>query len=211
MFEKFRLQEVLVKYKQSFVSSQWGNEKYKWEAVKFFQDNWDVNAANFVAMLTLSLSKTYNLLASMNNFPARMIEKFAETAPEEVRAMFIALFDESKDVVIRITEFKDQSSILLEKYGIGQRESEIGEKVPYAAAALGNDKLGVRQVYGESLSIEGDPKGLGDDDGAHGADETHSIRYRCISFRGDGHHSCQEKEGEGRCEKHLPAEKKQDK
>ncbi len=119
MFEKLRLQDVLVKYKQNFVSTQWGNEKYKWEAVKFFQDNWDVNAVNFAAMLTLSLSKTYNLLASMNNFPARMIEKFAEMAPEEVRAMFIALFDESKDVVTRITDFKDQSSILLEKYGNG--------------------------------------------------------------------------------------------
>jgi hypothetical protein len=119
MLEKFRLQEALVKYKQDFVSIQWGNEKYKWEAVKFFQDNWDVNAADFAAMLTRSLSKTYNLLASMNNFPARMIVKFAETAPEEVRAMFIALFDESKDVVTRITEFKDQSSILLEKYGNG--------------------------------------------------------------------------------------------
>ncbi len=119
MFEKFRLQDALVKYKQNFVSTQWGNEKYKWEAVKFFQDNWDVNAADFAAMLTLSLSKTYNLLASMNNFPARMIEKFAETAPEEVRAIFIALFDESKEVVTRITDFKDQSSVLLEKYGNG--------------------------------------------------------------------------------------------
>jgi len=119
MFEKFRLQDALVKYKQNFVSTQWGNEKYKWEAVKFFQDSWDVNAANFAAMLTLSLSKTYNLLASMNHFPAGMIEKFAETAPEEVRAMFIALFDESKDVVTRITDFKDESSILLEKYGNG--------------------------------------------------------------------------------------------
>ncbi len=119
MFEKLSLQGVLVKYKQNFVSNQWENEKYKWEAVKFFQDNWDVNAADFAAMLTLSLSKTSNLLASMNNFPALMIEKFAKTAPEEVRAMFIALFDESKDVVTRIINFKDQSSILLESYGNG--------------------------------------------------------------------------------------------
>ena len=119
MFETFRLQDALLKYKQNFVSTQWGNEKYKWEAVKFFQDNWDVNAADFAAMLTRSLSKTYNLLASMNNFPYKMIEGFAKTAPEEVRAMFIALFDESKDVVVRILEFKDQSSILLERYGNG--------------------------------------------------------------------------------------------
>lgn len=119
MFDKFRLKEALVKYKENFVSSQWGNEKYKWEAVKCFQDNWDVSATDFADMLTRSLSKTYNLLASMNNFPAKMIQSFAKTAPEEVRAMFIALFDESKDVVTRIIAFKDQSSILLERYGNG--------------------------------------------------------------------------------------------
>lgn len=119
MFDKFCLKDVLVKYKQDFVSTQWGNEKYKWEAVKCFQDNWDVNAADFADMLTRSLAKTYNLLASMNNFPARMITGFAKTAPEEVRSMFIALFDESKDVYERIDAFKMQSSILLEKYGNG--------------------------------------------------------------------------------------------
>lgn len=119
MFDKFRLKDVLVKYKQDFVSTQWGNEKYKWEAVKCFQDNWDVNAADFAEMLTRSLAKTYNLLASMNNFPARMITGFAKTASEEVRSMFIALFDENKDVYERIDAFKMQSSILLEKYGNG--------------------------------------------------------------------------------------------
>lgn len=119
MFDKFRLKDVLVKYKQDFVSTQWGNEKYKWEAVKCFQDNWDVNATDFADMLMHSLAKTYNLLASMNNFPARMITGFAKTAPEEVRSMFIALFDENKDVYERIDAFKMQSSILLEKYGNG--------------------------------------------------------------------------------------------
>ncbi len=119
MFDKFRLKEALMKYKENFVSSQWGNEKYKWEAVKCFQDNWDVNSIDFSDMLARSLAKTYNLLASMNNFPARMIQSFARTAPEEVRAMYIALFDESKDSVTRIIEFKNQSSILLEKYGNG--------------------------------------------------------------------------------------------
>lgn len=119
MFDKFRLKEALVKYKESFVSLQWGNEKYKWEAVKCFQDNWDVNADDFANMLSRSLAKTYNLLASMNNFPAKMILSFAKTAPEEVRAMFIALFDENTDVVNRIIAFKDKSSLLLERYGNG--------------------------------------------------------------------------------------------
>ncbi len=119
MFDEFRLKDVLVEYKKDFVSIQWKKEQYKWEAIKAFQDNWDVNAADFADMLSQSLSRTYNLLASVNNFPARMIIGFAKTAPEEVRAMFIALFDESVDVIERIMTFKNHSSILLEKYGNG--------------------------------------------------------------------------------------------
>ena len=119
MFDQFRLKDVLVAYKQNFVAKQWGDEKYKWEAVKWFQDNWDVNAPDFAEMLNRSLDKTFNLLASNNNFPKGMIVGFAKSAPEEVRAMFIALFDESKDVLERLDAFKMQSSILLEKYGNG--------------------------------------------------------------------------------------------
>ena len=119
MFDHSKLADVLVAYKQNFVAKQWGDEKYKWEAVKWFQDNWDVNAADFAEMLSRSLDKTFNLLASNNNFPKGMIVGFAKAAPEEVRAMFIALFDESKDVFERMDAFKTQSSVLLEKYGNG--------------------------------------------------------------------------------------------
>lgn len=119
MFEQFHLKDVLVQYKQNFVSKLWGEEKYKWEAVKWFQDNWDVNAPDFAEMLNCALDKTYNLLASANNFPKGRIVDFAKSAPKEVRAMFIALFDESKDVFERMDAFKLQSTVLLEKYGNG--------------------------------------------------------------------------------------------
>lgn len=119
MFDHLRLQDALDQYKQNFVSKQWGEEKYKWEAVQWFQDHWDVNAPDFAEMLSRSLDRTYNLLASANNFPKGMIVNFAKTAPEEVRAMFIALFDESKDVFERMDAFKLQSSVLLNKYGNG--------------------------------------------------------------------------------------------
>ena len=119
MFDRSQLGEVLAKYKQDFVSTQWGNEKFKWEAIKWFQDSWDVNAVDFAEMLNRSLGKTYNLLTSVNNFPKGMIVGFAKAAPEEVRAMFINLFDENQDVYERMSTFKQQSSVLLEKYGNG--------------------------------------------------------------------------------------------
>lgn len=45
-----------------------------------------------------------------------MIIEFAHAAPEKVRAMYMDLFDESKDVFGRIESFKKQSNILLKKY-----------------------------------------------------------------------------------------------
>ncbi|MCM1328623.1 MAG: AAA family ATPase [Ruminococcus sp.] len=119
MFDKSRLKDVLIKYKQDFVSANWKSEKYKWEAIKCFQDNWDIKSSDFADMLARSLSKTANLLASVNYFPARMITDFAKIAPEEVKSMFIALFDENDDIYERINAFKLKSQILLEKYGNG--------------------------------------------------------------------------------------------
>lgn len=116
MFNQLRLKEALRQYKKDFVATHWNEEKYKWEAVKCFQDNWDIHAADFEDMLSQSLSKTSNLLASTNNFSAGMIIEFAHAAPEKVRAMYMDLFDESKDVFGRIESFKKQSNILLKKY-----------------------------------------------------------------------------------------------
>ncbi len=130
MFNKFKLKEALKSYKKDFTRQHWSDEKYKWEAVKCFQDNWDVNADDFAGMLTKALAQTANLLASSNNFPAKMITDFAKDAKEDVRAMFIELFDESKDAYERIASFKSKSGSLLERYGNGsenhyQKETAI--------------------------------------------------------------------------------------
>lgn len=119
MFDEIRLQEALASYREIFVETQWEDEKFKWEAAKCFQDAWNVNAENFPEMLRHSLEGTYNLLASGNNFPAKMIITFATAAPEKVRAMFIALFDEGKDVVERILAFKQAALQLHQEYGNG--------------------------------------------------------------------------------------------
>ncbi|MCD8381794.1 MAG: AAA family ATPase [Clostridiales bacterium] len=116
------MKEALNNYKQDFTAFQWKNEQYKWKAIQTFQDNWDVNATDFADMLSRSLAKTENLLEAANYFPKGMITRFAKRAPEEVRGMFIALFDESTDVIARIQAFKNNASVLLEKYGNRARQ-----------------------------------------------------------------------------------------
>ena len=116
MLDKKILDDILEDYKKDFVTIQWNEERYKWEAIKCFQDNWDVNAEDFFSMLELSLSKTGNLLVSNMFFAGRMINEFAKVAPEEIRSMFIDLFSEKESTVDRIQRFKAQSDIVLDKY-----------------------------------------------------------------------------------------------
>ena len=106
MLDKKILDDILEDYKKDFVTIQWNEERYKWEAIKCFQDNWDVNAEDFFSMLELSLSKTGNLLVSNMFFAGRMINEFAKVAPEEIRSMFIDLFSEKESTVDRIQRFK---------------------------------------------------------------------------------------------------------
>lgn len=119
MFNKIRLKQILAEYKKVFAQHQWPDEKYKWEAVQCFQENWDINSLDFAQMLKKSLDQVGNLLASANNFPAKMIISFAEAAPEEVRSMYMELYDESKDLCERIANFKNNSNTLLERYTNG--------------------------------------------------------------------------------------------
>lgn len=127
IFDPPELQKVLASYKAVFVSKQWPNEKYKWIAVKHFQDNWDIDAPDFAAMLKNALAKTGNLLVSVNNFPARMITEFAEVAPEQVRAMFKELFDETMDIWQRVKSFKEKSQPLLDIHGRNAKNHYQGE------------------------------------------------------------------------------------
>lgn len=119
MIDLEKLKDVIVDYKRDFVSKQWEEERYKWEAVKHFQDYWDINAPKFEEMFTRATDKTYNLLASMNNFPRRMIQGFASADPEAARAMFINLFDETKDFAERVEKFQSDAEVLRAKYDDG--------------------------------------------------------------------------------------------
>ena len=96
-----KLNGLLELYKTAF-PIHWPDEKYKWEAVQFFRDHWDIDAEDFSEMFKLATSKTYNLLASGYSYPRAMILNFAKADDEGTRTMFRKLFDETVDLVVRI-------------------------------------------------------------------------------------------------------------
>ncbi len=113
MFDEKRFEDWLLAYKRD-LPGFWHEERYKWKAVKTFGDSWDINAEDLRGMLEASLSGCENLLTTTNRFPAGMICEFAEKYPDRIRAMFVDLFDERKDLWERIDAFKMASDGLRE-------------------------------------------------------------------------------------------------
>lgn len=109
--------EVLAGFKKEFKDLHWKNEKFKWEAIKRFQDIWDIDAPDFLDMFMKATDKTYNLLANMSNFPRGMIKDFATANPEFTRGMFINLFDESKNLTERCEKFFSDAEYMRSTYG----------------------------------------------------------------------------------------------
>ena len=105
------VKSYIAEYKNQFdfVNQQ---EIYKWQAVKQFQDNWDINATDFYSMLDHSLKLVGNLLDSGQYFPKRMLLKNTEATPEKIRNLFKYLFDEDYDIFERIEFFRFEFSKL---------------------------------------------------------------------------------------------------
>lgn len=114
--QDFLLEKAMQQYTANFDSSvpgidssDWSREGYKWENLRTFKDNWDVNAMNFAEMLKASLAKTGNLMTSMNNYPKKMLLEISKDDPEFARSIFKVLFDETRELKERITEFCDKA------------------------------------------------------------------------------------------------------
>ena len=118
MIDKNELRQVLEGYREYF-PKHWNDECYKWEAVQHFQTHWDKNADNFGYMFKEATDKADNLLASGYSYPRGMIVNFAKAEDKTVRDMFLALYDETVDITIRVEAFQAKSEELRVKYDDG--------------------------------------------------------------------------------------------
>lgn len=98
------LVSILDQYEDRLKSLR-SREVYKWEALRQFQDHWDIDADDFHAMLCESLSKTGNLLTGGRYFARGMLEIFADNNPNAVRASLKMLMDSSIPLGERMSRF----------------------------------------------------------------------------------------------------------
>lgn len=80
-------------------------EKYKWEAVKAFQENYFRKDIPLEDRLKLSFDVADNLLASNNYYPARMLYHFAKEKTSETQECLDNLFQNSLPLSERVLSF----------------------------------------------------------------------------------------------------------
>ena len=110
-------------YKENF-SKCWEGEKYKWEAVQHFQDNWDINADDFAGMLEESFRFSSNLLSGGMYYPLRMICHFSKLNPKRMRELFQLLYNEELPLSERLQPFRAGCDELLIEYRESSTENE---------------------------------------------------------------------------------------
>ena len=95
------------KYKLLILDGKDYDENYKWASLKNFQDNWNIDEEDFLAMYDRSLSDkiSSNLWASRFFYPKSVMIEFIKLDKKRVRNMFKELFDETLDIEKRIDHF----------------------------------------------------------------------------------------------------------
>ena len=112
------VQSVLAQYKARF-RKLWPTGRRLWQAVKIFQDNWDLEAPDFVAMLQASLSKAIQLVSPKYDFPLNLLLDLARADGQAARTMFRHLYDETQDLGARMEAFQVAAEAMRIKYGDG--------------------------------------------------------------------------------------------
>lgn len=110
--QKIRL--VIEHYKANFDATN-KQERYKWEAIHWYQQHWDIDAPDFAKMLATAFSKASNLLNSAMYYPYKMITEYANADPEAVRGIFRTLHNEQIPWVERYQTFKQSCQSRIEQ------------------------------------------------------------------------------------------------
>jgi hypothetical protein len=116
-----KIKEIIKGYKQHFKSIH-NEEIYKWRAVKRFQENWDIQALDFLIMLDKSFALAKNLLDSGLYYPKRMLHFFAEKETEKVRRLFNILYNEDENLIDRMKTFQDGIKAINKKHFPGKND-----------------------------------------------------------------------------------------
>lgn len=113
-----KIQSYILLFKAYLKSRDAEQSLYKWESLKVFQDNWDLEHPKLGKMYDDSLknTQTTRLWKGENYAPKQMMLLFANMTPDYVGHCFKDLFDEEKNIADRVDRFIFYCGELLIEY-----------------------------------------------------------------------------------------------
>ncbi|GAB3534882.1 hypothetical protein GCM10027443_22740 [Pontibacter brevis] len=106
------LNQFIHDYKRKIRLTNNSDEVYKWRLIKDFQSKWDEDAVDFPKML-----ESINFSNLVFHHSRGVIIHIARIYPEETRANFKMLFDESLPLQQRIDDFRSNNRLLYDQIG----------------------------------------------------------------------------------------------
>lgn len=112
-----KIKEVLASYKASFATVD-KEERYKWEAIGWYKQHWDIDAEDFASMVKTAFGEMKNLLTAGMYYAYKMLTDYAQADPEAVRGLFKTLYDETISLSERYVIFRDSFAARYKPLGL---------------------------------------------------------------------------------------------
>lgn len=106
------IQLMIENYKKHIAETQLKDEVYKWELLEEHKERPDLEAKNLQEEI-----KSINYSNLMYHLSKAVINELTEVNPDEIRSLFVELFDESVDLTERIKAFSKQTNTLYKTLG----------------------------------------------------------------------------------------------
>ena len=111
-----KIKEQIDRFRKYLMASDGTEFLFKWEVQKNFSDHWNLEARDMSSMLDKALHSQISgrLWGGSQDSPKSVMKEFMQINPLFVHAMFMDLFNENKDITMRMERFKFHCDQLLE-------------------------------------------------------------------------------------------------
>ena len=111
MFNTAKFIKACTRYKNNF-QSHWEKNKKTWQAVKYFQNHWDLDTSDLPAMLDNIINHMWWIFSTNKAYNRQVLVEMAKMDKDQTRSLFTDLFDEKQDLIKRIEEFDRKYNVL---------------------------------------------------------------------------------------------------
>lgn len=114
-YKELQCEKIVVKYINIYKNNTNINESYKWETVKYFQENWSGEIVDIKGFTNELLKLQTNLL---HKFMVGTLKVFVDTYPNEFKNLLLYIYDEKLPIDERLGHFNKTCEFILKQIAL---------------------------------------------------------------------------------------------